>query len=71
MFCKKGFFRNFAKIIVKHLWQSLSLLKKTLAQVFPCKFYEIYEANEQLPYDIFYLQNCKVITFEKITNNTK
>ena len=52
VFCKKGVFRSFIKFTGKHLWQSLffnkvahlrpaTLLKKRLAQVFSCEFYEI------------------------------
>ena len=52
LFWKKGVVRNFAKFIGKHLCQSLffnkdtdlrpvTLLKKTLAQVFSCEFCEI------------------------------
>ena len=52
MFCKKGVLRNFTKFTGKHLRQSLffnkvagfspaTLLKKRLAQVFSCEFFEI------------------------------
>ena len=44
VFCKNEFLRNFAKLTVKHLWQSLFLNfieKETLAQVFSCEFYDI------------------------------
>ena len=47
VFCRKSVLRNFAKFTRKHLCQSLffnkvvGLRKKTLAQVFSCKFCEI------------------------------
>ena len=52
VFYKKGVFKNFAKFIEKHRWQSLFFNKvagnscnfiknETLAQVFSCKFCEI------------------------------
>ena len=53
VFCKKGVLRNFVKFTGKHLCrahflnkvaglrQALTLLEKTLAQVFLCEFYEI------------------------------
>ena len=44
VFLKKDVLRNFAKFTGKHLCQSLrpaNLLKKRLAQVFSCEFYEI------------------------------
>ena len=54
MFCKKGVFENFVKFTGKHLCQSLffdkvrglrqacNFIKKRLAQMFSCKFYEIF-----------------------------
>ena len=52
LFCKKGVFRNFAKLTGKHLCQSLFfnevvdqacnfIKKETLAQMFSCEFCEI------------------------------
>ena len=41
MLCKKSVLRNFAKYTRKHLCQSF--YKETLAQVFYCKFYEIFK----------------------------
>ena len=49
---KKGVLRNFTKFTGKQLYQSLFLiklqafiLKKTLARVFSCEFYEISKNN--------------------------
>ena len=41
VFCKKGFLRNFAKFIGKHLCRPGTLFKKRLAPVFSCEFCEI------------------------------
>ena len=52
MFCKKDVYRSFTKLTGKHLCQSIlfnkvaglraaTLFKKTLAQVFSCKFWEV------------------------------
>ena len=44
VFCRKSALRNFAKLTVKHLYQSLffkKLLKGTLVQVFYSEFFEI------------------------------
>ena len=38
VFCRKGFFSNFAKFTIKHKKEK----KETLAQVFSCEFCEIY-----------------------------
>ena len=54
MFCEKGFLKNVTKFTEKQLRQSLffnkvagfslaTMLKKTLAQVFSCEFFEIFE----------------------------
>ena len=54
VFCEKGVLRNFTKFTGKHLCQSLffskvaglrpvTLLKKTLAQLFSCEFCEIFK----------------------------
>ena len=41
VFCKKGFLRNFAKFIGKHLCRPGTLFKKRLTRVFSCEFCEI------------------------------
>ena len=43
VFYKKGVLKNFAKLTVRHLYQSLLNEKETLIQVFSCEFCKIFE----------------------------
>ena len=43
MFCRKCAYKNFAKFTVKHLCQSLFLIKLQTGGLFSCEFFEIFK----------------------------
>ena len=71
---RKDALRNFTKFTGKHLWQSLAcnfIKKETLAQVFPCEFYEISKSTfstEHLRTTASLIISCQVLNRKSMKN---
>ena len=45
MFCEISVLKNFAKLLAKHLCQSLFIKRETLTRVFSCEFCDIFKSS--------------------------